>query len=368
MNFNIFNSLVLAGIIQGIVFGVIVLASQKYRITGTRLLAAFILSFSFDNFQFYLEDAGFITEMELWTVWFVPLQLLSGPLFLLYGLYVIDPSRKIKKSQSWLFVPFAIALLLNSAYKVAFALGYENSGAVSFFDTMEYLLEFTSIAFDIGVLIFLYLRIQSHEEKHDGSERLSWFKTVLLSLFGLSIVWLFVAIADYYFDTEYWYAVYIGMSIVIYWMGHVGIYKFGIEEQRKKIRNYSIEQRVDYEPGKQKNEHIDALEQLLVGQKRFLDPTLTLDKVAEELKISKSHLSRIINAELGIGFPDHLNALRVEEAKSYLGNPQFANYTIVAIGLEAGFNSKTTFNAAFKKQTSVTPSEYRKMHQMSATF
>jgi AraC-like DNA-binding protein len=91
----------------------------------------------------------------------------------------------------------------------------------------------------------------------------------------------------------------------------------------------------------------------------FLDSMLTLDKLAEEMKLSKSHLSRIINSELGIGFRDYLNSLRLEEAKLHLLNPEFASYTLVAIGLEAGFNSKTTFNTVFKKITTMTPSEYR---------
>ena len=49
----------------------------------------------------------------------------------------------------------------------------------------------------------------------------------------------------------------------------------------------------------------------------------------------------------------------MEEAKKYLTKPEFSNYTLLAIGLEAGFNSKSAFNASFKKITGLTPSQYK---------
>jgi AraC-like DNA-binding protein len=84
--------------------------------------------------------------------------------------------------------------------------------------------------------------------------------------------------------------------------------------------------------------------------------------LSTELDLSRSHLSRIINSELKTTFSDYINLLRVNEAKKYLLQPDFSNYTLVAIGLEAGFNSKTTFNSAFKKFAGMTPSAFKKLH------
>jgi len=373
LNFNIFNSIILAGIIQGLVFGAVVACSKKYRSPSTLILAAFIVSFSFDNFQYFLEDISAISEAQLMTLYFIPFQFFSGTLFLLYGLYLLEPGRKFKRIWLWFFAPFALALIISSVFKILYAVDYDEESLEIFYGYMEGGFEFVSIAFDMSVLVYLYAKIRRSEKRQTlpndfhSADRFRWFKIVMLSLFVLSVVWLAVTIEDYFYYTQNWYIIYIGMAVTVYWMGHVGIYKFGIEQERKKIRHYSIENRIRPEHGKGKNEHIAALEQLLVAEKRFLDPTLTLDKIAEELKISKSHLSRTINAELGMGFPDYLNSLRVETAKSYLTNPEFAHYTLVAIGLEAGFNSKTTFNAAFKKLASVTPSEYRKNQQIGTT-
>jgi len=63
-------------------------------------------------------------------------------------------------------------------------------------------------------------------------------------------------------------------------------------------------------------------------------------------------------------FSDYINSLRVDEAKKLLKNADFEAYTIVAIGLECGFNSKSTFYTAFKKFTGQTPTAYRKQHSL----
>jgi AraC-like DNA-binding protein len=363
VTFNLYNSIMLAGITQGLIFGLVVLCSKRYRHPATLFLGCFILSFSLDNLQYYLEDTGIVTNVQLYTIFFIPFQLLSGPLFLLYGLYLLEPERKFRRSQYLLFLPFVIGLILNTGYKFLWAVDFRNNAVSAFFEYLESVTEFFSILFDVSVLIYLYGKVRRAErrQQRQNAGLLTWFRIVLLSLFLLSALWLVVTVADYIYDTEYWYAVYIGMSVIVYWMGHVGVYKFGVQQAQKAARPASRQIGVSGSANgiENRNEHIVALEALLVGERLFLDPTLTLDKVAAELDLSKSHLSRIINAELQMGFPDYLNALRVEEAKSYLSSPDYANYTLVAIGLEAGFNSKTTFNTVFKKFTSVTPSEFR---------
>ncbi|MEL6193742.1 MAG: helix-turn-helix domain-containing protein, partial [Bacteroidota bacterium] len=59
-------------------------------------------------------------------------------------------------------------------------------------------------------------------------------------------------------------------------------------------------------------------------------------------------------------FSDYVNAYRVEEVIRLLNHPDFASYSFLALGLEAGFNSKSTFFSVFKKMTGKTPSEYKK--------
>jgi AraC-like DNA-binding protein len=66
-----------------------------------------------------------------------------------------------------------------------------------------------------------------------------------------------------------------------------------------------------------------------------------------------------MNEVLGVNFYDLVNKYRVEEAKQLLTDPRYDRYTILRVASDAGFNSKTTFNAVFRKFTGVTPSYYR---------
>ena len=355
MTFNLYNSLMLAGIMQGVVFALIVLSSKRYRTASTVLLAGFILSFSLDNLQYYLEDVGLITEAQLNEIVLFPFSFLSGGLLALFGPAFINPQWRWRRKHLWAFAPLLAAFIYTTAYKLLALTGAQPE-QMALFAHMERDVEIASILYDLLVLVYVFrlmARLSMQTNAVDPT-RLSWLKSVFITLSVLWAIWLGITFLDYAYDTEYWYWVYLGMAAVIYWTGHVGIYRFG-EPEKKKMRpepkNPSVE--------KPENEHIIALRKRLVEDRLFLKPTLTLDELAESLNLSKTHLSRTINAELGMGFPDYLNMLRVEEAKSYLTDPEYAHYTLVAIGLEAGFNSKTTFNTAFKKLTSLTPSEYR---------
>lgn len=100
---------------------------------------------------------------------------------------------------------------------------------------------------------------------------------------------------------------------------------------------------------------------LLIREKElFLNPNLTLDETAKELKISKHLLSQYLNERLGKSFTYFINEYRIEKAKELLQSQ--TNYTIEGLGYDSGFNSKSSFFATFKKITGKTPSEYQKSH------
>src|SRR5439155_27331821 len=93
---------------------------------------------------------------------------------------------------------------------------------------------------------------------------------------------------------------------------------------------------------------------------------LSLPKLAAKLALPTHHLSQIINARLNQNFFDFINSYRVEEAKQMLLDPAKKHYSLLVISEEVGFNSKSAFNTAFKKQTSLTPSEFRKLSNGNA--
>ena len=100
------------------------------------------------------------------------------------------------------------------------------------------------------------------------------------------------------------------------------------------------------------------LEQLMEEQQVYLDPSLTLPSLAKMLKLSPQHLSRILNANLGVGFNDYINRFRIQEACRLLAKPDASGKKVGSMAFECGFNSSSVFYAAFKKFTGKTPTEY----------
>ncbi len=107
------------------------------------------------------------------------------------------------------------------------------------------------------------------------------------------------------------------------------------------------------------NRYYLKLEELMHEQKVFRNPHLSLVSVAEMLGISAPYLSSLVNAIRQESFIDYVNGYRVEEVKTNLRSLNYKRYTILSVGLEAGFNSKSTFYTSFKKYTGVSPSDYR---------
>jgi AraC-like DNA-binding protein len=110
-------------------------------------------------------------------------------------------------------------------------------------------------------------------------------------------------------------------------------------------------------------EAIQRLRHLMETQKPYLDSNLKYSDLATKLGISVRHLSRILNEELGISFNEFVNAYRIKEVQAQLLNKENGEHTLLAIALEAGFNSKTSFNRIFKDHTGMTPTEFVRKHK-----
>jgi ligand-binding sensor domain-containing protein/AraC-like DNA-binding protein len=107
-------------------------------------------------------------------------------------------------------------------------------------------------------------------------------------------------------------------------------------------------------------ECIKKLTYFVEVEKVYRDENVSLQSLSKQLSIPYYHLSQIINEKLNKNFPDFINTYRIEEAKKLLGDPKQANRKIISITYEVGFNTKTSFNKAFKKYTQMTPSQYKK--------
>ncbi len=111
-------------------------------------------------------------------------------------------------------------------------------------------------------------------------------------------------------------------------------------------------------------EHKTQIEELLRGERLYLQPDLTSQDLAEQLDISTKTLSQVINQGFGKSFFDLVNTYRCEEVQRLLQGPD-EKITIIEAMYQSGFNSKSSFNKEFKKLTGQTPSEFKKSVKMS---
>ena len=73
-------------------------------------------------------------------------------------------------------------------------------------------------------------------------------------------------------------------------------------------------------------------------------------------------LSQYLNDVLGVNFFDYINGLRVAHIQNVMGTPAGAGQPLLTLAMDAGFNSRSTFNAAFKKVSGMAPSVWRTLH------
>ena len=107
-----------------------------------------------------------------------------------------------------------------------------------------------------------------------------------------------------------------------------------------------------------KREYLQKITYYVEFHQKYLDKDLTLTKLTEELKLSSSYTSRIINESYGKNFKEFINEYRVKDACEKLLSDSMKNYTIEGIAGECGFHSRTAFYNAFKKCLNMSPGEY----------
>ncbi|EPE9901157.1 helix-turn-helix domain-containing protein [Flavobacterium psychrophilum] len=111
---------------------------------------------------------------------------------------------------------------------------------------------------------------------------------------------------------------------------------------------------------KEFNSTLLKLKNYMIEKKPFLNPSITIQNISDDINIPVRDLSLLINHKLGQHFFDFINTYRIEQAMIILKDSAKKDETILEILYEVGFNSKSSFNTAFKKHTGTTPTSYRK--------
>ena len=96
---------------------------------------------------------------------------------------------------------------------------------------------------------------------------------------------------------------------------------------------------------------------------RYRDGELSLESLAAQLALTTHELSQLINQTCGVNFQEFVNGYRVEALKRALSDPARAGATVLELGIEAGFNSKSAMNRVFKKHAGTTPTAFRRAEE-----
>lgn len=324
-----------------------------------------------------------VVVIVLWTAWllcvdirltsyfwrwsWLPLQfsLALGPLIYFYVRKVTRPEYKFYWKDLWHFSP---SLLQQAALVLEIREGIRTGAAT--YDTLTFhqLNPVVQVLAFISFIIYLYssfslidrfyqrLKFNSVNDRY--RYELRWLHRVLT---GFGLLWLsgivFTA-ADYFFYDHHlaiyaYYPLYLLLSAMMIRIAAVAFLKTEIATlaQSPPVSKPSAPAEL-----KQKGTWLKkAMETKLL----YRDPELSLASLAEVLDIHPHELSRIINTALGKNFNDFINEYRIREITRKMQDPAYDRLTLLGIALDAGFNSKSTFNRTFRQITGKTPAKYK---------
>ena len=301
---------------------------------------------------------------------------LQLPTFYLYVFSVCYYDFKLKPKHFIHIVPFLIANLIlaprfysvNLPSKISFLVNNSSMLEIQF---IHIFLHIQIVAYIIAVFMLLIKAKNIYLENYAGAsiESLNWLFqfTMAISLFYfIALIKNIFKFTDYPNISEW-----LKIGLFIFELFIISWYLFKALNNPKLFRNIDSKLKLvkDIISDKKSNESITEkeidvelleLKKYMVEKKPFLNPSLTIQDISNDVEIPTRELSLLINHKLGQHFFDFINSYRIENAMLILKDATKSKLTILEILYEVGFNSKSSFNTAFKKHTGTTPTQYRK--------
>jgi AraC-like DNA-binding protein len=361
------------GALQGIVLAA-ALIMRRQNSLANRILGTWILLLSFGLVSRFLMEHQFYLEYPHFTGADHSFPLLYGPLFYLYVRTLISPRPSFGRQQLLHFLPFLLHQVYfvpsfyaqSGSFKLQFMQSMMEQGPPVFIQVSALLKVLHGSTYVSLTLLLLRTHARSVCDSFSNIEKVSLHWLYVLA--GLQVViWgtaLVVNVVEFF-------GIYLLPAGLIYVMVAVMVYATGYFALRQpEIFATTAGQAAEpmaatkYEKTRldedKAQQYLQELIDHMKEEKPFMRSTLTLQELADELSIASHQLSQVINDRLQKNFFDFINSYRVEEVQVRLLAPEAQNLTILAVALDSGFSSKSSFNTIFKKHTQMTPTEYKR--------
>ena len=389
------------GAAQGFFLAMLLVGRGVNRVAN-RYLALLMVAFSVDllTAAYYLEGYD-----QVWPHFIgvdVSTGMLYGPLLYLYAHSLGHGGRVPARRDLRHLIPFLVVVaallpfhLQPADLKLAYRADPAASEWASFFNAVGYFKLFYSFGYLLGVVGLLkrHRRLVRTEYSTIDRVNLTWLTRLL---YGGLVVWAIAAVAQLRWswagtgrDPMEGFGGYVSVAsaIFVYSIGYLGLRQpaifMGAAEDSDRMPTIhdgsmviideatgapDLADREDAKPSYTRSGLSDENRERIYNQlvavmeerHPFRDPGLTLKQLADLSGLTPHHVSEAINTSAGQNFYEFVNAYRVEDVKNRLLDPDMDAFTVLALGMESGFNSKSTFNAIFKKHTGMTPSAYRR--------
>lgn len=334
------------------------------------LLGLFLLEDSFYVYGIYQRHPGLIGLLSL------PAFALAPALYCSVSQFVAVEKRGWRPKDLWHFVPFFIFVLLSTPFLLASdEIKLKELVAKPEPMQLEGKIILGLLLFQIILYWFFSLRkLLKHRKNLEnitaspGEIQLDWLLYFLYAIAGLVMIWLFELFLVPFDENASWYtpAYFIGINCLGYFaLRQKEVFPFTQKEAEEVSEILAEDETLP--PGGRRllfaASDIAHLKQQLIDkmetQKPYLDPELSLPGLARQMGLSVHEMSELVNEGFGENFAQFVNRYRVEESKRLLLSNKYAHLNMVGIAYEAGFNSKTAFNTAFKKMAGVSPTAFR---------
>jgi AraC-like DNA-binding protein len=276
---------------------------------------------------------------------------LFGPLYLWYFQSFFDTNFKFKPLYLIFFTPFLFAVIFYSLIKYDVILMTQDKIIETVIRLIETVQNFIFLA-------IVFFSLKRHRLKTFPADvfRVIWLVFISAgSIVILALRFIFFVVCNMT-DNQNWCE----YTMILYFLTSflffntiffIFLIKPGILLNKKKYENSLLN---DSDKERLKISIIGYMSE----NRSYLAPDISLDSMAENLSISSKYLSQVLNEVFNRNFFDFINSYRIEECKKLLLDKSNKK-TILEILYETGFNSKSSFNNAFKKYTGMTPKEFR---------